>query len=124
MQKIFNCSQIVPIIGGVSEAKQQRLLKRSPDIIVATPGRLWDLIEKSGGGPEDEILDDEEDTRQTQNLRSQLLGIRALVIDECDRMFERAHFRQLTQLFEILNEYTIHFALTLVLLFVILLYNH
>ena len=91
---------------------------------MATPGRLWDLVEKNGGGPEDEVPDDEEDTQQPHDLRTQLLGIRALVIDECDRMFERAHFRQLTQLFEILNEYTIHFALTLVLLFVILLYNH
>jgi ATP-dependent RNA helicase DDX24/MAK5 len=96
----------VPIIGGISEAKQQRLLKRSPDIIVATPGRLWDLLEKSGGAGSGSEMSGEEDTntRQVFDLRAQLLGIRALIIDECDRMFERAHFKQLTQLLAILNE--------------------
>lgn len=105
----------MPIIGGISEAKQQRLLRRGPEIIVATPGRLWDLLEKSGDAG-DELLNDEdvdrdangEDAgslrRHTFDLRAQLIGIRALVIDECDRMFERAHFKQLTQLLALLNE--------------------
>lgn len=28
----------------MSAQKQERLLKRNPEIIVATPGRLWDLL--------------------------------------------------------------------------------
>ena len=32
------------IVGGMSVDKQTRILKRGVDILVATPGRLWDLI--------------------------------------------------------------------------------
>ena len=35
---------IAAIVGGMSAQKQERLLLRGVDIIVATPGRLWDLI--------------------------------------------------------------------------------
>ena len=40
--------QIVPIVGGMAVQKQTRLLKRKPDIIVATPGRLWELVQTVG----------------------------------------------------------------------------
>ena len=36
--------RVVPIVGGMSAEKQQRLLKTRPEIIVGTPGRLWELI--------------------------------------------------------------------------------
>lgn len=39
--------KVVSIVGGMSTEKQERLLKRRPEIIVATPGRLWELM--SGG---------------------------------------------------------------------------
>ena len=32
------------IVGGMSAQKQKRVLERGVDILVATPGRLWDLI--------------------------------------------------------------------------------
>ena len=32
------------VVGGMAPQKQQRLLRKCPEIIVATPGRLWDLI--------------------------------------------------------------------------------
>jgi len=32
------------VIGGMAPQKQQRLLQKCPEIIVATPGRLWNLI--------------------------------------------------------------------------------
>ncbi len=32
------------IIGGMAVQKQQRLLSKHPNIIVATPGRLWELF--------------------------------------------------------------------------------
>lgn len=38
----------VPIVGGISALKQERLLSKSPSIVVATPGRLWDLIQVRG----------------------------------------------------------------------------
>src|SRR5258706_12515910 len=40
---------IVPIVGGMSAHKQERLLFRGVDIIVATPGRLWDLLSEVCG---------------------------------------------------------------------------
>lgn len=36
--------RVVPIVGGMSAEKQERLLKTRPEIIVGTPGRLWELI--------------------------------------------------------------------------------
>lgn len=39
--------RVVPIVGGISTEKQERLLKARPEIIVGTPGRLWELM--SGG---------------------------------------------------------------------------
>lgn len=39
--------RVVPIVGGMSSEKQVRLLKQRPEIVVGTPGRLWELM--SGG---------------------------------------------------------------------------
>lgn len=44
--KLTNIS-VVPIVGGMSTEKQERLLRKRPEIIVGTPGRLWELM--SGG---------------------------------------------------------------------------
>jgi ATP-dependent RNA helicase DDX24/MAK5 len=40
-----NKKKIVAIVGGMSEEKQQRLIGKVPQIVVATPGRLWALLE-------------------------------------------------------------------------------
>ena len=32
------------IVGGLSKEKQKRVLKNRPEIIVATPGRLWEMV--------------------------------------------------------------------------------
>jgi ATP-dependent RNA helicase DDX24/MAK5 len=37
---------VAAIVGGMSSQKQRRLLDRGLDILIATPGRLWDLIEE------------------------------------------------------------------------------
>lgn len=34
------------LVGGMSAQKQQRMLNRQPEIVVATPGRLWELIKE------------------------------------------------------------------------------
>lgn len=36
---------VAAIVGGMSTQKQQRILKRGVDVLVATPGRLWDILE-------------------------------------------------------------------------------
>jgi ATP-dependent RNA helicase DDX24/MAK5 len=74
---------IVAVTGGMSIQKQKRLLtvKHGVDIIVATPGRLWELI--SSGG---------EDSAE---LGKAIKGIKYLVLDEADRMIETGHFAEL-----------------------------
>nr|XP_057946716.1 ATP-dependent RNA helicase DDX24 [Doryrhamphus excisus]XP_057946718.1 ATP-dependent RNA helicase DDX24 [Doryrhamphus excisus] len=77
------------VVGGMAQQKQRRMLNHRPEIIIATPGRLWDLIR--------------EKHPHLLNLRP----LRSLVIDEADRMVERGHFAELESLLEILN--TTHF---------------
>uniref|UniRef100_A0A665WPX6 ATP-dependent RNA helicase n=1 Tax=Echeneis naucrates TaxID=173247 RepID=A0A665WPX6_ECHNA len=77
------------VVGGMAQQKQRRMLKHRPEIIIATPGRLWDLIK--------------ERHPHLLNLRQ----LRCLVIDEADRMVERGHFAELESLLEMLN--TVHF---------------
>lgn len=40
----YTSIKIVLLVGGLAHEKQERLLKRRPEIVVATPGRLWELI--------------------------------------------------------------------------------
>lgn len=82
----FTDIKIVAIVGGMSEQKQERLLKRKPEIIVATPGRFWELFENSNPHI------------------STVSHIKHLVIDEADRMIEKGHFEELHKLFEHLDE--------------------
>ena len=65
------------IVGGLSQQKQERVLKYSPQIVVGTPGRLWELIEN-----ETELL----------NLK----GLDFFVLDEADRMVEQGHYQELS----------------------------
>ncbi|KAL4079554.1 ATP-dependent RNA helicase [Scleroderma citrinum] len=68
---------VAVLVGGMSVQKQRRILDRGADILVATPGRLWDILE------EDEVL-----SKQIQQLRF-------LVLDEADRMIEAGHFAEM-----------------------------
>jgi ATP-dependent RNA helicase DDX24/MAK5 len=38
---------VATIVGGMSAQKQRRILDRGVDILVATPGRFWDLLEEA-----------------------------------------------------------------------------
>ncbi|PNF41284.1 hypothetical protein B7P43_G01468 [Cryptotermes secundus] len=77
--------KIAVVVGGMAPQKQERLLSRGPEIVVATPGRLWELIQD--GNPH----------------LAQVSNIRCLAIDETDRMLERGHFQELHNLLELLN---------------------
>lgn len=37
---------VAAIVGGLSAQKQRRILDRGVDVLVATPGRLWDLLQE------------------------------------------------------------------------------
>ncbi|PFH50638.1 hypothetical protein AMATHDRAFT_144681 [Amanita thiersii Skay4041] len=68
---------IAAIVGGMSSQKQRRILDRGVDVLVATPGRLWDIIE-----------DDDE-------LAKEIATLKFLVLDEADRMIDAGHFAEL-----------------------------
>lgn len=65
----------VTVVGGLAPEKQERLLRSHPDIIVATPGRFWDLV-SSGRHP----------------YLQQLWRLQFLVMDEADRLVEKGSF--------------------------------
>ncbi|KAL0861360.1 hypothetical protein ABMA27_008911 [Loxostege sticticalis] len=77
--------KVATIVGGMAAVKQERVLKSGPEIVVATPGRLWELI------------------TQGQPHLQQLDCVKFLAIDETDRMIERNHFDELQPLLERLN---------------------
>ena len=39
---------VAAIVGGMSAHKQKRVLDRGVDVLVATPGRLWDIMQDVG----------------------------------------------------------------------------
>lgn len=63
----FTSLKSTVLIGGVHESLQQKWLAEQPDLVVATPGRLLDHLEK------DEL---------------DLLNVEFLVVDEADRMLD------------------------------------
>ncbi|XP_043518935.1 ATP-dependent RNA helicase DDX24 [Frieseomelitta varia] len=77
--------KIAVVLGGMAAVKQERILSKEPEIVIATPGRLWELIQQ--GNPHLNKVD----------------SIKYLAIDETDRMLEKGHFQELQQLLEKIN---------------------
>jgi len=75
--------RVLPIYGGTNINTQKRALAEGADIIVATPGRLYDLA---------------------LNGNVQLKAIKKLVIDEVDVMLDLGFRFQLNNIFELLPE--------------------
>jgi len=42
----YHETKVVVVVGGISQLKQERQLKKQPEIIVATPGRLMQMIDE------------------------------------------------------------------------------
>lgn len=80
----YTTVKVVPIVGGMSLQKQERLLKQRPQAIVGTPGRLWELM--SAG---------------EQHL-TELHSLSFFVLDEADRMVEKGHFQELQSIMSML----------------------
>lgn len=76
--------KICPLVGGMSIQKQERLLSYHPTIIIATPGRLWELLNERGN----------------EYLTNELPMIDILCLDEADRMIEDGHFKELKLLLD------------------------
>ena len=71
---------VVPIVGGISLQKQVRLLGKAPQVVVATPGRLWDLMKEGHAHLTD------------------LSRLSFLVVDEADRMVQQGHYSELSSI--------------------------
>jgi ATP-dependent RNA helicase RhlE len=69
------------VYGGVGWTKHAALLEPGVDILVATPGRLWDLYRAGVFG---------------------MKSIKTLVVDEADRMLDMGFMPQLNKLFEVI----------------------
>ena len=69
------------LVGGLAIPKQERILNKfKPNIVVATPGRLWEIIESG---------------KQSHITRESIADLDFLVIDEVDRMTEKGHFEEM-----------------------------
>ena len=80
---IYNI-KIANVLGGFAKAKQlKRLNKFNPEIIVATPGRLWEII-------------DNDEAPILENLKH----LKFLIVDEADRMTQTGHFKELKNIIE------------------------
>ncbi|CAF0937908.1 unnamed protein product [Adineta steineri] len=73
------------VVGGMSTQKQERQLSQKPDIVVATPGRFFELLEENN----QHIVD--------------MSNLRFLAVDETDRMIEKGHFEELEKILKLIN---------------------
>jgi hypothetical protein len=82
------CVRAVAIVGGLAQQKQERLVRARPDILVATPGRLAELM----GSP-----------HVAPFLSMDLSTLQLLVLDEADRMVDKGSFESLRVIFAALR---------------------
>eukprot|EP00921_Rhytidocystis_pertsovi_P018520 GHVQ01029294.1.p1 GENE.GHVQ01029294.1~~GHVQ01029294.1.p1 ORF type:complete len:408 (+),score=56.42 GHVQ01029294.1:124-1347(+) len=75
--------RIVCVLGGMAVQKQKRLLAKSPEVVIGTPGRLWELM--------DPVRTDDTEACCLRDLA----GLRFLVLDEADRLVEDGHFKEM-----------------------------
>jgi ATP-dependent RNA helicase RhlB len=76
--------EILPVFGGIDYVKQEQALRKGPDVVVATPGRLIDYMKQKVFRPR---------------------NIRLLVIDEADRLFDMGFLKDLRFLLRQLPRY-------------------
>lgn len=80
--------RIVTLTGGLSLQKQVRQLeeKGGADLIIATPGRLWEVVSEGRGWIE--------------RFRT---GLKFLVVDEADRLLQEGHFKEVQDLLDLMK---------------------
>lgn len=77
---------IVSVTGGLSVQRQERVLSYGPGIIVATPGRFLDLIEKN------------------EEFCKRMAMTDIIVLDEADRLLQDGHFEEFERILELLGK--------------------
>ncbi|XXG96032.1 ATP-dependent RNA helicase [Hypoxylon texense] len=79
-----NAPFVCSVTGGLSVQKQQRQMAKA-DIVIGTPGRLWEVISSSS------------------DLTNNFKGIKYLVVDEADRLITEGHFQEAAEIFNALD---------------------
>lgn len=77
---------VVSVTGGLSIQKQERLLAKNPGVVVATPGRFLEVVEKN---PE---------------LAKAMAQTDFLVLDEADRLLQDGHFDEFERILDLLRK--------------------
>lgn len=108
--------QCVVLVGGLAAVKQMRKLSEQPEIVIATPGRLWQLIQDVSSQILFHVLMKLNAFHSNNNYYFyqinrifciyfqrephvfRMEGLKFLVIDEVDRMMEQNHFVELEQI--------------------------
>ena len=97
--------QVCVLVGGMADAKQERMLSRHPPIVVATPGRLWKMMSEVNNIYQT-IASISVSLSQGHPYLTSLGSVRYLVLDEADRMIEFGHYHELARILERLNRVT------------------
>lgn len=77
-------AHIALLTGGLSIQKQQRLLADA-DIVIGTPGRVWEIMSTG------------------QGLIRKMQKIKFLVVDEADRLLSEGHFKEVEEIIKSLD---------------------
>ncbi|GMF16708.1 unnamed protein product [Phytophthora lilii] len=77
---------VVTLVGGMAVQKQKRILSYRPEIVIGTPGRLWDIIEANH-----------------EHMKDLATTLRFLVVDEADRMLQPGSYPELEKIFDVLR---------------------
>ncbi|ROT36473.1 DEAD-domain-containing protein [Sodiomyces alkalinus F11] len=79
---------VCAVTGGLSVYKQQRQLAKA-DIVVGTPGRLWEVLSSSN------------------SLMASFKQIQYLAVDEADRLLSDGHFKEAEEILKALDRHTV-----------------
>jgi ATP-dependent RNA helicase DDX24/MAK5 len=77
---------VVTLVGGMAVQKQKRMLGYRPEVVIGTPGRLWDIIEANH-----------------EHMKDLSTTLRFLVVDEADRMLQPGSYPELVKIFDVLR---------------------
>jgi ATP-independent RNA helicase DbpA len=80
-------TKILPLFGGVALAPQLSSLRHAPAVVVATPGRVLDIIQQG---------------------KLDLSGVKTLVLDEADRMLDMGFSDQMDWILSAINKQAKH----------------
>ncbi|KAH8684452.1 DEAD/DEAH box helicase [Tricladium varicosporioides] len=81
---LSNSPWVASVTGGLSLQKQQRKLAKA-DIVIGTPGRLWEVMSSSIG------------------IAESFKKIKFLVVDEADRLLTEGHFKEAEEIINALD---------------------